>query len=57
MDFITTLKTKAGERKKVLVEIRKMKSKIDLVRYQSYLAKLPRTEGRIGQEPVNFPIT
>jgi hypothetical protein len=57
MDFITTFKTKASERKKVLVEIRKMKSKIDLVRYRSYLAKLPRTEGRIGQEKVDFPVT
>ena len=39
LDFVATIRTKAGETKKVLIEIQQSQKKIDLFRFSSYLGK------------------
>ncbi|HRR07731.1 MAG TPA: hypothetical protein PLO56_03485 [Rhodothermales bacterium] len=44
LDFIATIKTEAGEYKKVLIEIQKPKNLIDLMRFRNYLAEQYKKE-------------
>ena len=57
LDFIATIKTDKGERKKVLIEIQKAKNQIDLMRFRNYLAEQYKKEDKIGNEKVILPIT
>ena len=57
LDFIATIKTNSGERKKVLIEIQKAKNQIDLMRFRKYLAEQYKKEDLINEEKVILPIT
>lgn len=57
LDFIATIKTDAGEYKKVLIEIQKAKNPIDLMRFRNYLAEQYKKEDKINNENVVLPIT
>jgi hypothetical protein len=57
LDFIATIKTKTGERKKVLIEIQKAKNQTDLMRFRNYLAEQYKKEDIINNEKVVLPIT
>ncbi len=57
LDFIATIKTEAGELKKVLIEIQKAKNHIDLMRFRNYLAEQYKKEDKINDVRVILPIT
>ena len=57
LDFIATIKTATGERKKVLIEIQKARNLIDVMRFRSYLAEQYKKEDTIDSEKVILPIT
>jgi len=57
LDFMATIKTAAGELKKVLIEIQKARHEIDLMRFRNYLAAQYKKEDTIGQDKVVLPIT
>jgi hypothetical protein len=57
LDFIATIKTEAGELKKVLIEIQKAKNQIDLMRFRNYLAEQYKKEDLLNNEKVILPIT
>jgi len=57
LDFIATIKTATGEQKKVLIEIQKAKSQIDLMRFRNYLAEQYKKEDTVNDEKVILPIT
>jgi hypothetical protein len=57
LDFIATIRTEAGEYKKVLIEIQKAKNHIDLMRFRNYLAEQYKKEDVINEEKVILPIT
>ncbi|MBS1777277.1 MAG: Rpn family recombination-promoting nuclease/putative transposase [Bacteroidetes bacterium] len=57
VDFIATIKTEAGEYKKVLIEIQKAKNKIDLMRFRRYLGEQYKKEDQISNEKAVLPIT
>ena len=57
LDFIATIKTEAGEYKKILIEIQKAKNKIDLMRFRNYLAEQYKKEDTINDKKVILPIT
>jgi molybdopterin converting factor small subunit len=57
LDFIAIFTTKSGEQKKVLIEIQKAKSQIDLMRFRNYLAEQYKKEDTIRNEKVILPIT
>lgn len=57
LDFIATIKTDAGEYKKVLIEIQKAKNPIDLMRFRNYLAEQYKKEDKINDESLVLPIT
>ena len=60
LDFIATIKTDSGEFKKVLIEIRKAKNSIDLMRFRRYLGEQYKTEDEIhtphGLQKTALPI-
>jgi hypothetical protein len=57
LDFIATITTARGERKKVLIEIQKAKNFVDLIRFRSYLAEQYRATDSINGAKVALPIT
>ncbi len=57
LDFIATIKTKNGELKKVLIEIQKANSPLDLMRFRNYLAEQYKKEDIINSNKVVLPIT
>jgi hypothetical protein len=57
LDFIATIKTEAGEYKKLLIEIQKAKNLIDLMRFRNYLAEQYKKEDKINNEKIALPIT
>ena len=57
LDFMATIKTAAGDLKKVLIEIQKARHEIDLMRFRNYLAAQYKKEDTIGQDKVVLPIT
>ncbi len=57
LDFIATIKTDTGERKKVLIEIQKAKNHIDLIRFRNYLGEQYKKEEIINEKKVILPIT
>lgn len=57
LDFIATIKTDAGDYKKVLIEIQKAKNPIDLMRFRNYLAEQYKKEDKINNENIALPIT
>jgi len=57
LDFIATIKTKAGELKKVLIEIQKAINHIDLMRFRNYLAEQYKKEDTIENAKIILPIT
>jgi len=56
LDFVATIKTENGERKKVLIEIQKAKNQIDLMRFRNYLAEQYKKEDTMGNEKIILPI-
>ncbi len=56
LDFIATIKTTAGERKKVLVEIQKARNPLDLMRFRNYLGEQYKKQDEIDGELVVLPI-
>jgi hypothetical protein len=57
LDFIATIKTGAGEYKKVLIEIQKARNQIDLMRFRNYLAEQYKKEDKVNNQKVILPIT
>jgi hypothetical protein len=57
LDFIATIKTKTGEKKKVLIEIQKAKNQIDLMRFRNYLAEQYKKEDTVNNQKEVLPIT
>jgi len=57
LDFIATIKTETGQLKKVLIEIKKAKNQIDLMRFKNYLAQQYNKEDTVNNEKVVLPIT
>lgn len=57
LDFIATIKTNTGERKKILIEIQKAKNSIDLMRFRNYLAEQYKKEDHINHQNIALPIT
>lgn len=57
VDFIATIKTEAGEYKKILIEIQKAKNQIDLMRFRRYLGEQYKKEDQINNEKTVLPIT
>ena len=55
--FIATIKTAKGELKKVLIEIQKANSQIDLMRFRNYLAEQYKKEDTVNDEKIILPIT
>lgn len=47
LDFVATIKTKAGELKKVMIEIQKARNQIDLMRFRNYLAEQSKKQDTI----------
>jgi hypothetical protein len=56
-DFIATIRTKDGEQKKVLIEIQKARTDLDLMRFRNYLAEQYKKEDTIEGESAVLPIT
>jgi hypothetical protein len=57
LDFIATILTETGVRKKVLIEIQKVKNNIDLMRFRNYLGEQYKREDIINNEKHILPIT
>lgn len=57
LDFIATILTENGERKKVLIEIQKVKNNIDLMRFRNYLGEHYKREDMVNNEKQVLPIT
>jgi hypothetical protein len=57
LDFIATITTATGERKKVLIEIQKAKNFVDLMRFRRYLAEQYRASDSVNGAKVALPIT
>ena len=57
LDFVATIKTEAGEYKKILIEIQKANNPIDLMRFRNYLAEQYKKEDLINNTKVVLPIT
>ncbi|TAE31674.1 MAG: hypothetical protein EAZ92_02490 [Candidatus Kapaibacterium sp.] len=57
LDFIATVKTENGERKKILIEIQKARNPIDVMRFRNYLAEQYKKEDVIENEKIALPIT
>ena len=57
LDFIATILTESGERKKVLIEIQKVKNNIDLMRFRNYLGEQYKREDMVNNEKHILPIT
>jgi len=57
LDFIATILTETGVRKKVLIEIQKVRNNIDLMRFRNYLGEQYKREDMINNEKHILPIT
>jgi len=57
LDFVATVKTDNGERKKILIEIQKAKNPIDVMRFRNYLAEQYKKEDALEHTNVALPIT
>jgi hypothetical protein len=57
LDFLATIRTATGERKKVLIEIQKALNPIDLMRFRNYLAEQYKKQDVLGKVKVTLPIT
>ncbi len=57
LDFIATVKTEHGERKKILIEIQKARNPIDVMRFRNYLAEQYKKEDVIDTTKTALPIT
>ncbi len=57
LDFVATIRTDDGERKKVLIEIQKARNIVDLMRFRYYLAEQYKKEEIIDDDPTALPIT
>ena len=57
LDFIATIKTESGEYKKILIEIQKAKSFVDIMRFRSYLGEQYKKEDIVENRKSILPIT
>ena len=57
LDFIAVIKTDEGELKKVLIEIQKASSQIDLMRFRNYLAEQYKRQDILEGKKEVLPIT
>ncbi|TAE70799.1 MAG: hypothetical protein EAZ85_11455, partial [Bacteroidetes bacterium] len=57
LDFIATIKTENGERKKILIEVQKAKNLVDLMRFRNYLAEQYKKEDIVDGQNLVLPIT
>lgn len=57
LDFIATIKNRVGELKKILIEIKKAKIQIDLMRFRNYLGEQYKKEDRVNNAKAVLPIT
>ena len=57
LDFIATIKTKSGERRKILVEIQKAWNEMDLMRFRNYLGEHYKKEDIVDGIKTVLPIT
>ena len=60
LDYIATIKTATGEHKKVLIEVQKVRNRIDVMRFRTYLAEQYKLEDEVvtayGKETMPLPI-
>ena len=47
LDFVATIRTKSGEDKKIMIEIQKASTKLDLIRFRTYLGEQYKQENTI----------
>jgi len=57
LDFVATIKTEAGEIKKILIEIQKARNHVDLMRFRNYLEEQYKKIDVVNDEQVALPIT
>ena len=57
LDFVATIRTEDGSRKKVLIEIQKARHIVDLMRFRYYLAEQYKKEEAVEDDPTALPIT
>jgi hypothetical protein len=56
LDYIVTIKTETGERRKVLIEVRKVRDEIHLLRYRNYLSQQNKKESAISDIKTTLPV-
>ena len=56
LDFVATIRTDSGERKKILIEIQKAKNPIDVMRFRNYLAEQYKKEEVFDGTKIALPI-
>lgn len=57
MDFVATIRTESGERKKILIEVQKAWEAGDLTRFRTYLAEQYRKKDTVDGAGTVLPIT
>ncbi|MDR1887317.1 MAG: hypothetical protein LBQ70_05310 [Prevotellaceae bacterium] len=57
IDFMATIQTKEGERKKLLIEVQKSWDEEDLMRFRNYLAEQYKKVDRVNGVEIILPIT
>jgi len=57
LDFVANVKTDTGDYQKILIEIQKAKSYIDIIRFRSYLGEQYKKEDKIDGKNTILPIT
>ena len=57
LDFVAVVRTKSGERKKILIEIQKAHDEVDILRFRNYLAEQYKRQDAVDGQAVTLPIT
>jgi hypothetical protein len=57
LDFMATIRTPTGQARKVLIEIQKARSPVDLMRFRNYLAEQYKKQDKVDGRNLVLPIT
>jgi hypothetical protein len=57
LDFMATIRTATGQARKVLIEIQKARSPVDLMRFRNYLAEQYKKQDKVDGRNLVLPIT
>jgi hypothetical protein len=57
LDFVATIRTATGQARKVLIEIQKARSPVDLMRFRNYLAEQYKKQDKVDGRNLVLPIT